>query len=203
MQEEGKDDMEAIIGKMRAVGSDFGEVIIGDKHVHVAAIGGTDAFVSPDGQTAIDRLPGARLALPDGPSAVSVYVEPVLTATYDAGALMLRTDASAWAKLAFELSPQGRRTAVSVVTNDCSDDANGPTFPRDGLFLRIYRRENLTAFHISEDGQTWDLLRLFRLNGHTATIDLIAQSPTGKGCEAGFTQLRLVEGEIADLRDGS
>ncbi|MDH4414636.1 MAG: DUF1349 domain-containing protein [Rhizobium sp.] len=64
--------------------------------------------------------------------------------------------------------------------------------------LRIYRRENLTAFHISEDGQTWDLLRLFRLNGHTANIDLIAQSPTGKGCEARFTQLRLVEGEIAD-----
>ena len=195
--------MEAIIGKMRAVGLEFGSVAIGRDEVCVRAIGGTDAFVSPDGQTAIDRLPGARLALPDGPCALSVYVEPVLTATYDAGALMLRTDAGAWAKLAFELSPQGRRTAVSVVTNDCSDDANGPTFPRDGLFLRIYRRENLTAFHISEDGQTWDLIRLFRLNGHTATIDLIAQSPTGKGCEARYTQLRLVEGEIADLRDGS
>lgn len=195
--------MAGLYQTLQAVGSDFGQVSIGDKHVHVVAIGGTDAFVSPDGQTAIDRLPGARLALPDRPCALSVYVEPVLTATYDAGALMLRTDDGSWAKLAFELSPQGRRTAVSVVTNDCSDDANGPTFPRDGLFLRIYRRENLTAFHISEDGQTWDLLRLFRLNGHTATIDLIAQSPTGKGSEARFTQLRLVEGEIADLRDGS
>lgn len=195
--------MAGLYQTLQVVGSDFGQVLIGDNHVHVVAIGGTDAFVSPDGQTAIDRLPGARLALPDGPCALSIYVEPVLTATYDAGALMLRTDAGAWAKLAFELSPQGRRTAVSVVTNDCSDDANGPTFPRDGLFLRIYRRENLTAFHISEDGKTWDLLRLFRLNGHTATIDLIAQSPTGKGCEARFTQLRLVEGEIADLRDGS
>ncbi|MBC2773664.1 DUF1349 domain-containing protein [Rhizobium sp. AQ_MP] len=188
---------------MTVIGSEFGHVTIEPDQVHVAAIGGTDAFVSPDGQTAIDRLPGARLALPDGPCALSVHVEPVLTATYDAGALMLRTDAGAWAKLAFELSPQGRRTAVSVVTNDCSDDANGPTFSRDGLFLRIYRWQNLTAFHISEDGQTWDLLRLFRLNGHTATIDLIAQSPTGQGCEARFTQLRLVEGEIADLRDGS
>lgn len=195
--------MEAIVGKMRAVGLEFGSVAIGRNDVRVKAIGGTDAFVSPDGQTAIDRLPGARLVLPDRPCAFSVYVEPVLTATYDAGALMLRTDAGAWAKLAFELSPQGRRTAVSVVTNDCSDDANGPTSPSDGLFLRIYRLQNLTAFHISEDGQTWDLLRLFRLNGQTATIDLIAQSPTGKGCEARFTQLRLVEGEIADLRDGS
>jgi regulation of enolase protein 1 (concanavalin A-like superfamily) len=203
MREEEEDDMEEIIGKMQAVGSEFGAVTIGRDEVQVKAISGTDAFVSPDGQTAIDRLPGARLALPDGPCALSVHVEPILTATYDAGALMLRTDQGKWAKLAFELSPQGRRTAVSVVTNDCSDDANGPTFPSDGLFLRIYRQENLTAFHISEDGQTWDLLRLFRLNGRTATIDLIAQSPTGKGCEARFTQLRLVEAEIADLRDGS
>ncbi len=60
-------------------------------------------------------------------------------------------------------------------------EGGGPTFRRDGLFLRIYRRENLTAFHISEDGKTWDLLRLFRLKGHTATSDLSAQSPTGKG----------------------
>jgi regulation of enolase protein 1 (concanavalin A-like superfamily) len=195
--------MAGLYHTLQTVGSDFGQVSIGEDHVHVEAIAGTDAFVSPDGQTAIDRLPGARLALPDGPCALSVHVEPVLAATYDAGALMLRTDQGKWAKLAFELSPQGRRTAVSVVTNDCSDDANGPTFPSDGLFLRIYRQENLTAFHISEDGQTWDLLRLFRLNGGAATIDLIAQSPTGKGCEARFTQLRLVEGEIADLRDGS
>jgi len=195
--------MAEIVGKLQAVGSEFGSVRIGTDNAHVSALSGTDAFVSPDGQTAIDRLPGARLALPDAPCALSVYVEPVLKATYDAGALMLRTDTGCWAKLAFELSPQGRKTAVSVVTQGRSDDANGPTFDRNGLFLRIYRQQELTAFHVSEDGRTWDLLRLFNLPGRLATVDLIAQSPTGEGCEARFTAFGLVEGEIPDLRDGS
>jgi len=35
-----------------------------------------------------------------------------------------------------------------------------------------------------------------RLNGGAAAIDLIAQSPTGEGCDARFTKNRLVEGKI-------
>ncbi|MDQ0423569.1 hypothetical protein J2045_004621 [Peteryoungia aggregata LMG 23059] len=59
--------MAGLYQTLQTVGSDFGQVSIGADHVHVQAIGGTDAFVSPDRQTAIDSLPGARLALRDPP----------------------------------------------------------------------------------------------------------------------------------------
>jgi hypothetical protein len=37
------------------------------------------------------------------------------------------------------------------------------------------------------------LLAWFAWNGHSTTVDRIAQSPMGKGCEARFTEMRLVK----------
>ena len=162
----------------------------------------TDIYSPPDGSSPIDRVVGLGLSLPEGPVQVSARVTPRFEADFDAGALLVRTAAGHWAKLAFELAPDKRRMAVSVVTCTMSDDANGPAFASTALYLRVYRAGAFYAFHVSEDGKAWDFLRAFNLGGDAATLTYIAQSPRGNGTEARFSELKLIEAPLADLRDG-
>jgi regulation of enolase protein 1 (concanavalin A-like superfamily) len=191
------------LASLPVVGADHGSI----RHLPAGAVitagGGTDAFSPPDGGAAIDRLPGLRLACPDGPWTLAVRVAPRFAAAFDAGALMLRTAEGHWAKLAFERSPDGRAMAVSVVTRGVSDDANGPAFDRAELYLRACWTGTACAFHTSEDGKRWDLLRFFALPGRVVAVDIVAQSPTGAGCEVRVDHATLMAGAPADLRDGS
>ena len=116
---------------------------------------------------------------------------------------MLRCTTGAWAKLAFEQAPDGRRMAVSVVTKDTSDDANGPAFASDFLHLRACFTGKAYAFHHSLDGSRWDLLRFFALPGKVSAVDIVAQSPTGAGCVARFDLAQLTEKAPENLRDGT
>lgn len=185
------------------VGTDFGQVEVRPDAVVIHAGPGTDAFVPPDGGPCTDRLPGLRLALGQAPWAVSAHVQPTFRAGFDAGALVLRTDGSAWAKLAFECAPDLRTMAVSVVTRDRSDDANGPLVAGPGLWLRALWTGKAHAFHISTDGKHWDFLRFFALPAPVTAIEFIAQSPTGQGCSVAFTQAQISDSVPQDLRDGS
>jgi regulation of enolase protein 1 (concanavalin A-like superfamily) len=188
---------------LEGIGKDCGTVSFGEGGVTIAAGPGTDAFSPPDGGPAIDRLPGLRLPVPEGEWRVVARVAPAFRTTFDAAALVVRSDAGAWAKLAYERSPDGRGTAVSVVTRGTSDDANGPTFDLAALWLRVAHTGKVVAFHTSTDGVRWDLLRLFALPGRVQAVDLIAQSPMGKGCSARIDGVALLAGCPADMRDGS
>lgn len=192
-------DLQALEG----IGQDCGTVSFGEGGVTIAAGPGTDAFSPPDGGPAIDRLPGLRLPVPEGEWRVVARVAPAFRATFDAAALVVRSDAGAWAKLAYERSPDGRGTAVSVVTRGTSDDANGPTFGLAALWLRVAYTGKVVAFHTSVDGVRWDLLRLFALPGRVQAVDLIAQSPMGEGCSARIDGVALLAGCPTDMRDGS
>jgi uncharacterized protein len=185
------------------VGADFGYVDLGHDALVIHAGPSTDAFVPPDGSPGTDRLPGLRLAVPSGPWAVSARVQPTFRAGFDAGALVLRTKGNPWAKLAFECAPDLRTMAVSVVTRDRSDDANGPLVDAPALWLRALWSGKAHAFHISTDGTRWDFLRFFALPEPVNAIDFIAQSPTGQGCSVTFSDLRLGDRVPQDLRDGS
>jgi regulation of enolase protein 1 (concanavalin A-like superfamily) len=189
--------------QLERIGADFGDVTLTDKSARIAAGPGTDAFSPPDGGPPIDRLPGLRLPVPEGQWRVVARVAPDFRATFDAAALLVRSDAGAWAKLAYERAPDGRGTAVSVVTRGTSDDANGPAFADAALWIRVASTGKVLAFHISTDGTRWDLLRLFALPGRVLSVDLIAQSPTGDGCTADIDQVELIHGCPADLRDGT
>jgi uncharacterized protein len=191
------------LGKLDRIGADCGAVTVDDSQVTIAAGAGTDAFSPPDGGPAIDRLPGLRLPVPTGEWRVVARMAPAFRATFDAAALVVRSDAGAWAKLAYERSPDGRSTAVSVVTRGTSDDANGPAFDAAALWLRVTSTGKVVAFHTSVDGVRWDLLRLFALPGRVLSVDLIAQSPTGDGCTARIDGVALLPGCPADMRDGS
>src|SRR6266568_3827676 len=82
----------------------------------------TDLFIDPAGT---GSLPDAGRLLgtpPAGDFTMRARVTVDFTSTYDAGVLLVYAADRRWAKLCFELSPQGRPTAVTVVTRESSDD---------------------------------------------------------------------------------
>jgi regulation of enolase protein 1 (concanavalin A-like superfamily) len=164
----------------------------------------TDLFVDPaGGGTAPDagRLVGMP---PDGDFTLAARVTVEFGSTYDAGVLLLHAAERRWAKLCFELSPQGEPTAVTVVTRETSDDCNSFEVAGSTLWLRITRSGRAWAFHASADGRWWRLLRYFSLGDrHPVRVGFLAQSPTGPGCTASFEEIALRHGAPADLRDGS
>lgn len=162
----------------------------------------TDWFIDPQGAVNISNAP-ALLFPTSGPSILSAQVVVKHAATYDAGVLMVYEGPLAWAKLCLELSPQGFPTVVSVVTKGVSDDCNAFTV-NGPVYLRVSRLEQAFAFHVSQDGIQWDLIRYFRLEGNQdAQLGFLAQSPTGDGCTASFKDIRFEERLLADIRSGA
>ncbi len=165
---------------------------------------GTDMFVDPAGA---GQPPDAGRLLgtpPPGDFTLTARVSVTFGSTYDAGVLLVHAGERRWAKLCFELSPQLRPTAVTVVTRETSDDCNSFEVTGDTLWLRISRTGQAWAFHASTDGAWWRLLRYFDLGTQDrARIGFLAQSPTGSGCTASFARIAFRAGAPSDLRDGS
>ena len=118
-----------------------------------------------------------RVGRLDGDLQLSARVSVGFASTFDAGVLLLYAGEPAWAKLCFELSPDGRPMVVSVVTRDLSDDANAFAVEAEEIWLRISRIGAASAFHASQDGRRWELIRHFAL-GADAELGFLAQSPT-------------------------
>ena len=173
----------------------------GDDALTIAAGPRTDFFVDPAGGAVVANAPAVVGAV-EGDFVLSASVSVAFASTFDAGALFVWGSERRWAKLAFELSPQRERMVVSVVTRDRSDDCNSTVVAGDSIGLRIARIGGALAFHASADGARWDLLRHFHLpDAHEAGF--AAQSPTGEGCEATFTDIRFEQRTLLELRDGS
>jgi uncharacterized protein len=165
----------------------------------------SDLFIDPAGEESA-RPDGGRLTgLPgDRDFTFSARVSVQFASVFDAGVLLLHLSERRWAKLCYELSPQRRPTAVTVVTRSMSDDSNSFETAGGPLWLRITRSGRAWAFHASEDGGWWRLLRYFTLGESSgARIGFMSQSPTGAGCTAVFDNIVYKPGAPADLRDGS
>jgi regulation of enolase protein 1 (concanavalin A-like superfamily) len=159
----------------------------------------TDWFIDPQGAVNVSNAPVLLFPV-SGPSILSAQVSVAHLATYDAGVLMVYESPENWAKLCLELSPQGQPMIVSVVTKGISDDCNAFTVTGP-MFMRISRLEKAYAFHVSEHGDEWKLIRYFRLEASTnAQMGFLAQSPTGNGCTATFGEIRFEERLLADIR---
>lgn len=163
----------------------------------------TDMFISPQGDTPVLNAP--RLCAPvSGDWMLHARVTVAFAATFDAGALLLWENAQTWAKLCFEYSPQGQPMVVSVVTRGESDDANNVTIAGNVIWLRIARIGQTVAFHASDDGRVWNLVRHFQLvTGPQPLVGFVSQSPTGAGCSASFDQIQLRAERLADIRSGA
>jgi regulation of enolase protein 1 (concanavalin A-like superfamily) len=167
----------------------------------IAAGPATDWFADPAAGTAILNAP-ALLAPVRGDFLLSACVEVEFAASFDAGALVLWHDERCWAKLCFEYSPDREPMVVSVVTRGSSDDCNSLTVAAHSVWLRVARVGAAYAFHASTDGRRWQFVRHFRLGGSDADAGFEAQSPTGQGCRAAFSAIRLEAATLPDLRSG-
>jgi hypothetical protein len=165
----------------------------------------SDLFIDPEGGEGARPDAGRLTGLPgDLDFTLSARVTVRFGSVFDAGVLLLYLSERRWAKLCYELSPQRRPTAVTVVTHGTSDDSNSFETAGGPLWLRITRSGRAWAFHASEDGAWWRLLRYFTLGEASgARVGFLAQSPTGPGCTAIFEEIACKPGVPAGLRDGS
>ena len=162
-------------------------------------------FIDPGGEEGARPDAGRLTGLPaDRDFTLATRVTVQFGDVFDAGVLLLYLSDRRWAKLCYELSPQRRATVVTVVTRGTSDDAHAFETAGGPIWLRITRAGRAWAFHASEDGAWWRLVRYFTLGEASgARVGFLAQSPIGPGCTATFDTITYKPGAPARLRDGS
>lgn len=130
-------------------------------------------------------------------------VRPNFKSVYDACALMVIQDEKLWTKAAFEKSDFGTTAAVCVVTNGVSDDANGCNIAQDEVWLQIVRVGDVFCTHYSQDGERFDMVRLFHLPVEkTVKVGIEAQSPAGDGGLRFYSEISLENRTVRNLRAG-
>jgi uncharacterized protein len=168
----------------------------------IAAGGRSDWFIHPGTGVRTLNAP-ALVGRTSGDFLLSARVEVAFASKFDAGVLALWRDELTWAKLCFEYSPESEAMVVSVVTRSTSDDCNSSIVEGGSVWLRISRIGREFAFHSSLNGTAWQLVRHFGLTpDDEIEVGFLAQSPTGDGCTATFSDIRFRAETLGDLRGG-
>jgi uncharacterized protein len=161
----------------------------------------TDWFVDPFDNTLHNSAPMLLFA-PADDYVLSTKVKVDFNTKWNAGALMVWADEHHWAKLSFELSPAKEPTMVTVVTRGVSDDCNSIVISGDTVYLQIAKSGPAFVFSSSQDGKSWQVLRVFSLGeGLKPKLGFESQSPAGVGAKAVFSEIRYVKKKIADIYD--
>lgn len=163
----------------------------------------TDWFANPAGGEPVLNAPALIGTPPDEDFTLLARVRIDAASPFDAGSLFLHADDTTWAKLCLELSPQAVPMIVSVVTRGASDDCNSHIVQGVEAWLRLARVGASFAFHASRDGERWQLIRQFGLSRSDVGVGFGAQSPSGAGCSASFSEIMYASRRLADLRDGT
>ncbi len=138
----------------------------------------------------------------EGDFTIVTRAETQLVGFGDAAAVTVRAGEAQWAKLCLERSPTGETSAVSVVTDPWSDDANNELAPAE-IWLRITRKGNVFGMHYRVDGQRWRFVRTFAMEATPQLlVGIHAQAPFVGGCRVNFTHLELSREPVADFRSG-
>ncbi len=167
----------------------------------IAAGPKTDLFTDPRGLITVANTPRLMFK-PDGDFMLSATVSVPFASTFDAGVLVAFVDATHWAKLCFEFSPQGQPMVVTVVNKGDSDDCNSVIIAGNTVHLRLSRVGRAFAFHYSTDKKFWHFTRYFNLGVQGEAVGFSSQSPTGEGCTAMFEDILFEARVPADLRSG-
>lgn len=181
---------------------------ISEQEVAIHATGHTDWFCSPVPDSCGSLEPPVSSAPffyteVTGDFVFSAKVRPAHTDVFDAATLMVIENESLWAKLAFEATDFGTNAAVCVVTNGVSDDANGCDVEQDAVWLKIVRKGGVFSTHYSLNGETYHMVRLFRLPvPETVKVGFGAQSPLGEGGMRFFSNVQLEHKTVENLRAG-
>ena len=168
----------------------------------VGAPARTDWFIDPISARSVRTAPVLVGSPPAGDFTWEAQVVLDGDAMFDAAGLFVYDDDDHWAKLAVEVTAAGP-TIVSVVTDVFSDDCNSTVLAQRSAWLRAARLGEAIAFHASDDGARWELVRVFRPPGAAPRIGLICQAPTGSGCTGSFESMSFEARSLSDIRDGS
>jgi len=124
--------------------------------------------------------------------------------TYDSASVMIMIDMLNLAKACFEKTDFGTHAAVSVVTrNGESDDANGCNVDSNTVWLQITRVGNSFAFHYSEDGKAFYMMRFFNLSASDSIkVGLLAQAPQGQGGVRIYENFSIENKTVKNIRFG-
>lgn len=176
------------------------------KRLLLTADAGADMFLDPVG--APGTADAERFVVPvSGDFRLSAFVSPVFVRDFDSGVLIGYVDPHNWFKLCAELDPSGTTRVVSVVTRDGkSDDCDSWPIESSGTHLRISRLGPAFALHASTDGERWNMVRYFAMGDpapETVKIGFAAQSPSGEGTTATFSNIAFDTQTLAGVRDGS
>jgi uncharacterized protein len=161
-----------------------------------------DYFRDPAGTLVKDNAPFLWLPV-TGDFIAQAHVRPSFNSTYDSGVLMVRHDEQNWAKVCFEKTDFGTTAAVSVVTREVSDDANGADVTVADLWLQMVRAGNVFALHYALDGQNWRMVRVFHLEiPATVRVGVVTQCPVGPGTTVDLLSFSIDQRPIKNVRAG-
>jgi uncharacterized protein len=190
---------------LQSSGNPSCQAVVSDGALALTSGAKSDLFIDPAGEEGARPDAGRLTGLPgDRDFTFAARVTVQFANVFDAGVLLLYLSERRWAKLCYEFSPQRRPTVVTVVTRGTSDDSNSFETTGAPIWLRITRAGRAWAFHASEDGAWWRLVRYFTLGEASgARVGFLSQSPEGPGCTTVFDNIAYAPGAPADLRDGS
>ena len=167
----------------------------------VSAPAQTDWFIDPISARPVCTAPVLVGPPPTGDFTWEAHVALDGDAMFDAAGLFVYDDDDHWAKLAVEVTAAGP-TIVSVVTDTFSDDCNSSVLAQKSAWLRLARVGEAIAFHASDGGGRWELVRVFRPRA-ASRIGFVCQAPTGAGCTGTFDAIAFDARSLSDIRDGS
>ncbi len=168
----------------------------------VTAPAETDWFIDPISARRVRTAPVLVGLPPSGDFTWEAHVVLDGDDMFDAAGLFVYGDDDHWAKLALEVTAAGP-TIVSVVTDTFSDDCNSTVLAQRSAWLRLARVGDAIAFHASDGGGRWELVRVFRPPSAAPRIGFVCQAPTGAGCTGSFDAITFNARSLSDIRDGS
>lgn len=163
----------------------------------------TDMFCSQNGKDISSNAAFYYTEL-EGDCIIRAKVSMQPNGRYDGVGLMIYSDQRHWIKGCLEVVFNGKLAAISVATNEISDDAIGPYADSSSIWLQVCRKDKQLAVHFSTDGKTFELIRICRIDmANSIKIGMIGQAPTGQGGKRMFENVELYNKPIADIRSGN
>lgn len=162
----------------------------------------TDLFCALDGKSVVCNAPFYYTEL-NGNCVIRARVSMENKGCYDGVGLLIYSDETHWIKGCLEVVDNGKIAAISVATNQVSDDAIGPYIVQDSIWLQVSRKEEECAVHFSIDGKEFELIRFCHIPmKKEVKVGIVGQAPLGKGGLRKFNYISVEEKSLANLRTG-
>lgn len=124
--------------------------------------------------------------------------------TYNAAVLFVYANDTLWQKLCFEQDERGNHRVVTVRTVGTSDDNNHEVSNEtEYIHFKISSDTQTIGSYYSLDGQTWQMVRLYKNNyGDKVYLGISSQAPQSDECISTFKDLRLTTDHVTNFRMG-